>query len=67
MYDWPEAKADNENLWQSISRQLSNAVDGLPNNLEQIASQLLDAHWQKPNLLLSQSCWGPLKAGGLVP
>ena len=65
MYDWPEAKADSDSLWQSISRLLSNKIDGFPNDLEQTAGQLLEVHWQKPNLLFSQSCWGPLKKGGL--
>lgn len=65
MYDWPEAKADNDRLWQSIRGILLNEIDGLPNELEQTAGQLLEAHWQNSNLLFSQSCWGPLKAGGL--
>jgi len=65
MYDWPEAKADNDSFWLSVREPLTNVIDDLPSGLEQIAGQLLEAHWQKPNLLFSQSCWGPLKVGGL--
>ena len=76
MYDWPEAKAENANLWQAVRNALSERADVLPENalpayalpdsLEEITDQTLDAHWQTPDLLFSQSCWGPLKAGCLA-
>ena len=71
MYDWPEAKAENAGLWQAVRNALSKSAyilpeNTLPDSLEEITDQTLDAHWQMPDLLFSQSCWGPLKAGCLA-
>lgn len=79
MYDWPEAQADNAAFWQAVRRRLYTRLErqakaglphtlpaNLPDKLETLTAITLDAHWQQPDLLLSQSCWGPLKAGYLA-
>ena len=63
MYDWPETAADTDRFWQAFS-------DGF--SLEALRADMLrrpggensaDDLWRDPDLLLGQTCWGPLYAG----
>jgi ABC-type phosphate/phosphonate transport system substrate-binding protein len=60
MYDWPEARAGVD----AFFARLREAVPELPAGLERLESEPdLDAHWRDPALMLSQTCWGPMRFG----
>jgi ABC-type phosphate/phosphonate transport system substrate-binding protein len=60
MYDWPEARAGVD----AFFAQLREAVPELPERLMRLETEPdLDAHWRDPALLLSQTCWGPMRNG----
>jgi ABC-type phosphate/phosphonate transport system substrate-binding protein len=60
MYDWPEVRAEVDGFFA----RLRDAVSELPEGLVRLESEPdLDAHWRDPALLLSQTCWGPLRLG----
>ncbi|EPX80028.1 phosphate/phosphite/phosphonate ABC transporter substrate-binding protein [Litoreibacter arenae] len=58
MYDRPETAAVNDRLWQLIREYLPfDAPDALTRNIPDLM-----AHWQSPDLLLSQTCGFPYRA-----
>lgn len=60
MYDWPERRTQVDAFYA----QLRALVPGLPETLTRVQTEAqLHALWRDPNLLLAQSCWGPLHAG----
>ncbi|KPQ08524.1 MAG: ABC-type phosphate/phosphonate transport system, periplasmic component [Rhodobacteraceae bacterium HLUCCA12] len=64
MYDWPEERGAVDALWARI-RAGTDAQ--LPRALARPASEAaLFALWRDPALVLSQTCWGPLRMG-LLP
>lgn len=62
MYDWPEARGELIDFWNIIAKNLKDfdieAELLFPQTIEE--TQL---HWRAPNLIFSQTCWGPLKNG----
>lgn len=60
MYDWPESRAAIEEFYA----RLRTRVPELPPGLARPATEdALDAHWRDPGLLISQTCWGPMRHG----
>jgi ABC-type phosphate/phosphonate transport system substrate-binding protein len=60
MYDWPEARAGVD----AFFARLREAVPELPERLMRLETEPdLDVHWRDPALLLSQTCWGPMRLG----
>jgi ABC-type phosphate/phosphonate transport system substrate-binding protein len=61
MYDWPEALAATDAEWAAIRERLVAAGIPAPEHL----TRDVDMHeaWRMPNLLFSQTCWGPLELG----
>ncbi len=56
MYDWPEIRADHDIYWQAILAQLGSGPAALTRDTGDLLS-----HWQRPDLLLSQTCGMPLR------
>ncbi|WP_367714891.1 PhnD/SsuA/transferrin family substrate-binding protein [Nitratireductor sp. GISD-1A_MAKvit] len=61
MYDWPECRQDTDALWQGWRDALRGCGVDAPQALTRSGD--LQALWQSPNLLLAQTCWGPMEAG----
>ena len=60
MYDWPEVRAEVDAFYA----RLREAVPELPAKPARFETEPdLDAHWRDPALLLSQTCWGPMRLG----
>ena len=57
MYDWPEVRAETDRYWQAIRAALGHGPDGLTRGFEDHM-----AHWQRPDLLLSQTCGMPYRS-----
>ena len=57
MYDWPEARADVERFYGDLRAR----VPALPPALTR--GRDLAALWRDPALVVSQTCWGPMRAG----
>lgn len=62
MYDWPERRADVDAMWTTIHDRLVNAGVDAP---AQLTRDEADMHglWLRPDLLLAQTCWGPMELG----
>ncbi|WP_315923478.1 phosphate/phosphite/phosphonate ABC transporter substrate-binding protein [Mesorhizobium sp. SP-1A] len=67
MYDWPELRAETDAQWGAIRDRLRARGIDAPEHLtrESALSGHLDlpALWRHPNLLLAQTCWGPMELG----
>nr|WP_306306786.1 hypothetical protein [Nitratireductor aquibiodomus] len=61
MYDWPECRQDTDALWQGWRDALRRRGVDAPHALTRTGD--LQALWRSPNLLLAQTCWGPMEAG----
>lgn len=61
MYDWPECRQDIDAQWQSWRDALRRRGVDAPQALTRTGD--LQALWRSPNLLLAQTCWGPMEAG----
>lgn len=64
MYDWPEVRAEVDAEWAAIRDGLRRAGIDAP----QALTRDIDMHdiWRMPNLLLAQTCWGPMETTGLA-
>lgn len=62
MYDWPELQAGNDAAWATIRDRLRATGLDAPERLARERTDL-QALWRDPNLLLSQTCWGPMELG----
>lgn len=56
MYDWPEVQADQDRYWQGVRDALGTG----PATLTRGFTDYL-AHWQRPDLMLSQTCGMPYR------
>jgi ABC-type phosphate/phosphonate transport system substrate-binding protein len=74
MYDWPEVRAQVDALWVEIRDALRASGIAAPEHLTRRNGDMpgvdlppdefdLDTLWRHPNLLLAQTCWGPMEAG----
>lgn len=61
MYDWPECRDETDALWQGIRDGLRARGVAAPDALTRGGD--VQAIWRDPDLLLAQTCWGPLEAG----
>jgi ABC-type phosphate/phosphonate transport system substrate-binding protein len=61
MYDWPETLAATDAEWAAIRGRLVAAGVPAPEHLTRDVE--MHAAWRMPNLLFSQTCWGPLELG----
>ncbi|MGE0857323.1 MAG: phosphate/phosphite/phosphonate ABC transporter substrate-binding protein [Hyphomicrobiaceae bacterium] len=61
MYDWPERRDEVDAEWAAIRDRLCAAGVPAPEAL----TRDIDMHevWLRPNLILAQTCWGPLELG----
>lgn len=57
MYDWAEARRDNDMIWTAVADTL--AAEGVDRPDELIHTEPGDDHWLDPRLLLSQTCGYP--------
>lgn len=60
MYDRPETAAANDRYWAAIAAHLDQAGFAAPDRLTRTGD--LWAHWESPDLLLSQTCGLPYRA-----
>ncbi|WP_417586122.1 phosphate/phosphite/phosphonate ABC transporter substrate-binding protein [Pararhodobacter oceanensis] len=60
MYDWPEARGETRAFWRAVRAE---AGDDLPEALEVLDWQGVQALWRDPAMVFSQTCWGPLSLG----
>lgn len=65
MYDWPERHAEVDAEWGGIRDRLRQAGFDAPEALTRQHEDLYD-FWRRPDILLSQTCWGPME-DGLAP
>lgn len=56
MYDWPEVRAATDHYWQAIHSALGHGPAALSRGFDDHL-----AHWQRPDLLLSQTCGMPYR------
>lgn len=56
MYDWPEVRSHQDRYWQAIRSALGHGPDALTRGFDDYM-----AHWQRPDLLLSQTCGMPFR------
>lgn len=56
MYDWPELHAAHDSYWQAIRAALGHG----PAHLTRAIPDLM-THWQRPDLLLTQTCGLPYR------
>jgi hypothetical protein len=61
MYDWPEMRAEVDAQWARIRDRLRAAGIDAPEALTR--EDDLHAMWVRTNLLLGQTCWGPMDSG----
>jgi ABC-type phosphate/phosphonate transport system substrate-binding protein len=61
MYDWPEVRADVDAQWVGIRDRLRASGIDAPEALTR--EDDLHAMWVRPNLLIGQTCWGPMECG----
>jgi ABC-type phosphate/phosphonate transport system substrate-binding protein len=61
MYDWPERRAEVDADWAAIRDCLRERSVAAPPHLTRDVGTA--ALWRRPDLLLSQTCWGPLELG----
>jgi len=61
MYDWPERRAEVDAEWAAIRDRLRAAGIDAPEALTRADD--LHAQWRSPNLLIGQTCWGPMDCG----
>ncbi len=61
MYDWPERRAEVDADWAAIRDSLRERGVSAPQHLTRDVGSA--ALWRRPDLLLSQTCWGPLELG----
>ncbi|HTV67548.1 MAG TPA: PhnD/SsuA/transferrin family substrate-binding protein [Rhizobiaceae bacterium] len=61
MYDWPEIRSDTDAAWASMRDRLRVVGVDAPDAL----TRDIDMHdvWLGPNLLIAQTCWGPMELG----
>jgi len=60
MYDWPETRGTVDTFYAALRAR----VPELPPQLSRPdGDAALDALWGDPGLLLSQTCWGPMRHG----
>jgi ABC-type phosphate/phosphonate transport system substrate-binding protein len=62
MYDWPEVRGEVDAQWAAIRDALRASGIDAPDGLVRERTDL-QALWRDPNLLLSQTCWGPMELG----
>ncbi len=74
MYDWPEVRSEVDALWAEIRDAVRARGIAAPEYLTRRNGDMPGAHlppnefdlatlWRHPNLLLAQTCWGPMEAG----
>jgi ABC-type phosphate/phosphonate transport system substrate-binding protein len=56
MYDWPEVRAATDTYWQAIRAALGHGPADLTRGFDDYIG-----HWQRPDLLLSQTCGMPYR------
>ena len=56
MYDWPEVRAATDHYWQAIRSALGHGPADLTRDFDDHMT-----HWQRPDLLLSQTCGMPYR------
>jgi len=56
MYDWPEVRSHQDSYWQAIRAALGHGPADLTRGFDDYM-----AHWQRPDLLLSQTCGMPYR------
>jgi hypothetical protein len=56
MYDWPEVRAETDAYWQAIRAALGHGPAALTRGFADYIG-----HWQRPDLLLSQTCGMPYR------
>lgn len=61
MYDWPETRAATDGDWHRLRDSLRENGIAAPRALTRTDDPA--ALWRRPELLLSQTCWGPMEAG----
>ncbi len=61
MYDWPERRAEVDRQWAAIRDRLRGDGVDAPEALTR--SDDLHAQWRSPDLLVGQTCWGPMECG----
>ncbi|WP_295810485.1 PhnD/SsuA/transferrin family substrate-binding protein [uncultured Nitratireductor sp.] len=61
MYDWPECRHEIDAQWRHLRDALRKQGVNAPEALTRGGD--LQALWRSPNLLLAQTCWGPMEAG----
>lgn len=60
MYDWPEEMEATDAFYEGLRK----AVPDLPPTLSRPSThEGMDRLWRAPELLLAQTCWGPLRRG----
>ena len=57
MYDWPETKSALQRFWNRVVAELSARGIDAPHQLTSTSQPF--AHWQSPELLISQTCGWP--------
>lgn len=62
MYDWPETRAEIDAEWAALRDALRTCGVDAPERLTRPGGDL-PALWRHPQLLLAQTCWGPMQAG----
>lgn len=61
MYDWPEETAATDAFWSAL--RIRAGAAGLPAALSRPSWPEVTALWRSPDLVFSQTCWGPLRLG----
>lgn len=61
MYDWPERRGEVDAEWAAIRDRLRMAGVDAPDGLTRADD--LHGQWRSPDLLLGQTCWGPMGCG----
>jgi ABC-type phosphate/phosphonate transport system substrate-binding protein len=61
MYDWPECRAEVDTQWAAIRDGLRAAGHDAPDALTRGVAEV--EIWRHPELLLAQTCWGPMERG----
>lgn len=62
MYDWPERRAEVDAQWAAVRDHLRASGIDAPQALTRGTGDLLD-FWKRPDILFSQTCWGPMEQG----